>query len=266
MNLEKICADAIEVAQAAASFIAGERKKFSLSEVVNKGQRDLVSYVDLNSEKIIVDGLRQILPEAGFLTEEKTIAEGNESFRWIIDPLDGTTNFIHGVPTFSVSIALQKDGELLMGIVYEVNLHECFFAWKNGGAYCNGNRIYTTNRQSVSESLIAVGFPYKKFEEEERFFSALKFLFNNSHGIRRLGSAAVDLAYVACGRFDGFFEYNLNAWDVAAGALIVEEAGGIVSDFSRGKNFLFGNQIIATNAAIYQELLQVILNPSQNKL
>ena len=262
MNLENLCAAACEVARDAGHFIGEERKKFDLNEVVNKGQRDLVSYVDLQSEKIIVDGLRNLLPGAGFLTEEKTVDnEENASLRWIIDPLDGTTNFIHGVPAYSASIALQKDGELVIGIVYEVNLGECFYAWKNGGAYCNGRKISVTKTEHLKNALTATGFPYREFPQMPRFFATLKYLFNNSHGVRRLGSAAVDLVYVACGRFDGFFEYNLNAWDVAGGALIVQEAGGTVTDFKGGNDFLFGKEIIASNTHLHREFTQVVVDP-----
>jgi myo-inositol-1(or 4)-monophosphatase len=265
MNLEKICAAACEVAIRAGRFIAEERKKFDLNEVVNKGQRDLVSYVDVQSEKILVEGLRKIVPEAGFLTEEQTVQDDQRRLRWIIDPLDGTTNFIHGVPAYSVSIALEENGELLTGIVYEVNLGECFFAWKGGGAYCNGSPIHVTQTLQVKTALIATGFPYKEFAEMNRFFSSLKFLFNNSHGVRRLGSAALDLVYVACGRFDGFFEYSLNAWDVAGGALIVQEAGGKVTDFKGGDGFLFGKEIIASNSFIHDELTRVVVHPPQQE-
>ncbi|HYV93202.1 MAG TPA: inositol monophosphatase family protein [Chitinophagales bacterium] len=264
MNPEKICLEAINIVRAAGKFIAEERKKFSSNEVVNKGQRDLVSYVDVNAEKILVEGLKQILPEAGFLTEEKTIAESNTSLRWIIDPLDGTTNFIHGVPPFSVSIALQQEADIIIGIVYEINLDECFYAWKNGGAFLNGKKISVTQTSSLKDALTATGFPYKEFPLMNRFFATLQFLFNNTHGVRRLGSAAVDLVYVACGRFDGFFEYNLNPWDVAGGALILQEAGGIVTDFNGGANFLFGKEIVASNPNIYHEYLNVVVNPPVN--
>src|SRR5215217_4804616 len=137
MDLQIICQQAIEVVRVAGKLISEERKKFESSEIVHKSQRDLVSYVDVNAERIIVEGLKKILPEAGFLTEEKTVSEGSDSLRWIIDPLDGTTNFIHGVPVFSVSIALQRNTELVIGIVYEINLDECFHAFKDGGAFCN---------------------------------------------------------------------------------------------------------------------------------
>ncbi len=263
MNLEKLCRAAVEIARETGRFIAEERKKFSLSNVVSKGERDLVSYVDVTAEKMIVNDLQKILPEAGFLTEEKTIAETGSSLTWIVDPLDGTTNFVHGVPAYSVSIALALDQQLLIGIVYEINLQECFYAWQGGGAFLNGEKVSVTKTGLLRDALIATGFPYKEFPQMDRFFTTLRYLFNNTHGVRRLGSAAVDLAYVACGRFDGFFEYNLNPWDVAGGALIVKEAGGIVSDFRREENFLFGKEIIATNPAIYNELLNTILKPGE---
>lgn len=261
MNHEQLCEQVCRVARQAGQFIAEERKKFDLSEVINKGQRDLVSYVDVGAEKILVDGLRSLLPNAGFLTEEKTVSDADGPLRWIIDPLDGTTNFIHGVPAFSVSVALEENETLLIGVVYEINLDECFYAWRGGGAYCNGQRISVTSTEKLIDSLTATGFPYKEFEEMDRFFATLKFLFNHSHGVRRLGSAAIDLVYVACGRFDGFFEYNLNAWDVAGGALIVQEAGGRVTDFSGRNDFIFRKEILATNSRIHDEFINAVVNP-----
>ncbi|MBA3647079.1 MAG: inositol monophosphatase [Chitinophagales bacterium] len=261
MNLEAICKKAIEVALTAGKFIAAEKKKFKRSNIVEKGDRNLVSYVDLEAEKIIVNGLRPILPDADFITEEKTIVTGSESLRWIIDPLDGTTNFIHGVPVFCVSIALQQNNDLLIGVVYEINLDECFYAWRNGGAFLNGNKIAVTETNLLRNALTATGFPYEGFAEMDRYFLTLKSLFSNSRGVRRIGSAAIDLCYVACGRFDAFFEYNLNAWDVAGGALIVREAGGMVTDFSGGSNYIFGKEIIATNQKLYEAFKKEVTFP-----
>lgn len=261
MNTEIICEQVVEVARRAGAFISGERKKFEQSNVVKKGERDLVSYVDVTAEKMIVEGLKQILPEAGFLTEEKTVDDSTAPLRWIIDPLDGTTNFIHGIPVFAVSIALQQQDELLIGVVYEVNLDECFYAWKNGGAFLNGRKISVTETDLLRNALCATGFPYSNFPNLDRYFKTLKFLFQNSHGVRRFGSAAVDLVYVACGRLDAFYEYNLNPWDVAGGALIVKEAGGMVTDFSGGENFIFGKEIIATNKNVFSEFLDRVINP-----
>jgi myo-inositol-1(or 4)-monophosphatase len=183
--------------------------------------------------------------------------------RWIIDPLDGTTNFIHGIPLYTVSIALEKDNELVVGVVFEVNLGECFYAWKNGGAWMNESRIAVSEASQLRNALCATGFPYKDFPHLTRYFDTLRFLFQNSRGVRRIGSAALDLAYVACGRFDAFYEYNLNPWDVAGGALIVKEAGGTVSDFSGGTNFLHGKEIAATNKGVYKEFLNAIVEPHE---
>jgi myo-inositol-1(or 4)-monophosphatase len=265
MNLESLCYKVVEVARKAGTFIGNERKTFGQTHVVEKGQRNLVSYVDFTAEKMIVEGLKVLLPEAGFLTEENTTEEGNKSLRWIIDPLDGTTNFIHGLPVFSVSIALEENGHILIGVVHEVNLNESFYAWKDGGAFMNEKRILVSETDVLRNALCATGFPYDPFPSVERYFDTLKFLFQNSRGIRRLGSAAVDLVYVASGRLDAFYEYNLNSWDVAAGALIVKEAGGTITDFSGGENFLFGREIVATNKNIYQMFLEVVTNPPSPK-
>ncbi|MBK9731449.1 MAG: inositol monophosphatase [Chitinophagaceae bacterium] len=262
MNLEIICQQAVDVARKAGAFIREERKKFEQSNVIKKGDRDLVSYVDVTAEKMIVEGLKAVLPDAGFLTEEKTVDDTSATLKWIIDPLDGTTNFIHGIPVFAVSIALQQNDELLIGVVYEVNLDECFYAWKNSGAFLNGKKIHVTETASLRNALCATGFPYSNFPHLERFFNTLKILFQNSHGVRRFGSAAVDMVYVACGRLDAFYEYNLNPWDVAGGALIVMEAGGKVTDFSGGENYLFGKEMIATNRNVYAEFLDCVINPT----
>ncbi|MEP1086395.1 inositol monophosphatase family protein [Algoriphagus sp.] len=244
-----------QIAKEAGAFIRKERQHFNRDRVEHKGFNDLVSYVDKEAEKLIVNRLSAILPEAGFITEEGTNTTQAEVFNWVIDPLDGTTNFIHGVPIFCVSIALMERDEVVLGVVYEVNLHECFYAMKGGGAFCNDTRIRVSGAKKLADSLIATGFPYSDFDMLDKYLAALKSLMQSSHGARRLGSAAADLVYVASGRVEGFFEYNLNSFDVAAGALIVEEAGGLVTDFSGGRDFIFGRQIIATNEKIHEEIL-----------
>ena len=228
----------------------------------------MVSYVDKTAEQKIVDGLSKLLPEAGFITEENTSSKKGSTFNWIIDPLDGTTNFIHGVPCFSISIALmrekassqssQEEKELIVGVIYEINLDECFYAFENGGAFLNGNKISVSSVVKLKDSLLATGFPYSNYTRMKEYLEVFEYLMHHSHGLRRLGSAAVDLAYVACGRFEGFYEYGLNSWDVAAGAFIVKEAGGKVSDFSGGNDFVFGREIVACNSTTYDELLGVI--------
>ncbi len=239
-------------------FILTERKNFKSSLIEKKGHNDLVSYVDKKAEEMIVAELKNIFPEAGFITEEKTSEIKGAQFNWIIDPLDGTTNFIHGVPCFCISIALMNQTELVIGVVHELNLDECFYGWQNGGAYMNGNRIYVSETKTLSESLLATGFPYHNYERMKPYMEIFDYCMHHTHGLRRLGSAAADLAYVACGRFEGFYEYGLNSWDVAGGALIVKEAGGIITDFSGRNNFVFGEEIIATNSLIAEEFLNVV--------
>lgn len=258
MNLEKITSNVIKLATEVGQFIRGEALVFDHQSIEYKGVHDMVSYVDKTAEMNLVKGLSAILPEAGFITEEKTTTILSEEYNWIIDPLDGTTNFIHGVPTFSISIALQHRDELVLGVVYEVNRNECFSAWKNGGAYLNGKRISVSRAEEVENTLLATGFPFYEFSQMEKYINVIRILMQKCHGLRRIGSAAVDLAYVACGRFDGYFEYNLNAYDVAAGIVLVTEAGGQVFDFDGGNEPIERREVIATNGRISAELLGII--------
>ncbi len=255
MELQQLLEGTIPIAKEAGAFIRRERHDFDLNHVEHKGFNDLVSYVDKEAEKLIVDQLSALLPEAGFITEEGTKNFQKEKYNWIVDPLDGTTNFIHGIPVFSVSIALEKDGEVVLGVVYEVNKSECFYAIKDGGAFCNDTPIKVSEAPSLASSLIATGFPYYDFDRIDAYLGVLKNLMHSTHGLRRIGSAAVDLCYVACGRVDGYFEYNLNAYDVAGGAIIVQEAGGKVTDFKDGQDYIYGREIIATNPHIHEVLL-----------
>ncbi len=246
MDLHKITQEVIACAKIVGEFIRTERKTFSYSNVEVKGLNDLVSYVDKTSEKLIVEKLSLIFPDAGFIVEENTKSEIKD-FNWIVDPLDGTTNFIHGIPCYAISIALEYKGDIIIGVVYEVAQNECFWAYKDGGAFLNENKISVSDRKTLSDSLIATGFPIYNFSRLDNYIQTLTYLMKNTHGIRRIGAAAADLCYLACGRVDAFFEYNLNPWDVAAGALIVKEAGGTVCDFKSKQNWLFGKEIVATN-------------------
>lgn len=258
MHLENLTKRVVDIAKQAGDFIRQERKNFSPDKIEYKGLNDLVSYVDKGAEKIIVAGLEQLLPESGFITEEKTTTKTGERYNWIIDPLDGTTNFIHGVPTFSISIALQEYDELVIGVVYEINLDECFYACKGSPAYLNGQQIMVSNIPAVGGSLIATGFPYYDFEKQQAYMELFTELMKSCHGLRRLGSAAVDLVYTACGRFEAFYEYNLNAWDIAAGVVIVRQAGGEVVNFKGGSEVLNTRELLATNGKITQEALGII--------
>ncbi len=258
MNYENICKEVIITATSVGEFIKNEAGKFSVDRIEIKGIHDFVSYVDKTSEKKLVDSLRKIVPEAGFIAEEGTVQYNGESLKWIIDPLDGTTNFIHGIPVYSISIALMDGNETLLGVVFEPNFNECFYAWKNGPAYLNNKEIHVSKTSLVKESLIATGFPYNDFSIMSQYLAAFEYLLKNSHGVRRIGSAAVDLAYVACGRFDAFYEYNLHPWDVAGGAFVVKQAGGIITDFNNGENYIFGNEIIASNTNIQLEFYKIV--------
>lgn len=258
MNYQEICFHAIDIIKKTAVFIANERKNFSLSAVEHKGKSDLVSYVDKTAEKQLVDNLGELLPQSGFIAEEGTTTEKGDRFNWIIDPLDGTTNFVHGAPPYAISVALMENSEIVIGIVYEITLDECFFSWKNAPAYLNGQIIRTSKASTHIDALVATGFPYNNFSSADAYMKLLHEVMEKTQGIRRLGSAATDLAYVAAGRYDAFWEYGLNAWDVAAGAFLVQQAGGKVSDFNGGNNYCFGNEIVASNSNYFDEFYQLV--------
>ncbi len=253
MDLKVICQEVINVTRETAEFIRTERLSFSSEKVESKGLHNYVSYVDKKAEEILVKRLSEIMPEAGFIAEEGTGEEIQGGWNWVIDPLDGTTNFIHGLPPFSISIALINNNRAVIGVVYEINLNECFYSWEGSNAYLNGKEIRVSDSFFIRDSLIATGFPYTDFDRMKPFLATFEFFIQNSHGLRRLGSAAVDLAYVACGRFDAFYEYGLNPWDVAAGAFIVQQAGGKIGDFLGGDSYLFGGELVASNAHIFDE-------------
>jgi myo-inositol-1(or 4)-monophosphatase len=257
-SYQQLCQFTCDVARSSGKFMAEERKSFDVSKIETKGLHDLVSYVDKTSEKRIIAGLQKLLPESGFIAEEGTSKKHGMQFNWVIDPLDGTTNFIQGVPVYAVSIGLLEYNELVLGVVYEVGRDECFYAWKDGGAFLNGKPIHVSSRNDINDSLLATGFPYNDFSKLEGYLEFLKWTMTNARGVRRLGSAATDLAYVACGRFDAFWEYDLKPWDVAAGSLLVKEAGGKVSDYSGGKNYLFGKEIVATNGLLDEVIMKKI--------
>ncbi|WP_436514572.1 inositol monophosphatase family protein [Ekhidna sp. To15] len=257
MNFEEITRKVAAVAYETGAFIRQERRRFSYDSVEFKGESNLVSYVDKESERKITTGLKKILPEAGFITEEETTEQGQKEFTWIIDPLDGTTNFVHGIPNYCVSIGLMHEGKIIAGVVYEVANDECFYAWKNGGAYLNKQRIRVSQAAAFSDCILATGFPYFEFERLEEYLKILHQLMESTQGLRRMGSAAADMAYVACGRYGGYFEYNLNSYDIAGGVILVQEAGGIVTDFRGGDDYIFGREIVA-GGSVQSQLLEVI--------
>jgi myo-inositol-1(or 4)-monophosphatase len=259
MNLEKLCSGVVATVKKAGDFIRRESRIFTADRIEYKGHNNLVSYVDKEAEKMLVQELSALLPEAGFITEEGTAPLSTQTLNWVIDPLDGTTNFTHGFPVYAVSIGLTEGKKSLLGVVYDVTRDECFYGWQNGGAFCNGERLKLSVTRQLKDGLMATGFPYTKFDKYPQYMQILNHLLMNSHGIRRLGSAAIDAAYVACGRVDGFFEYGLNAWDIAGGVLLIEEAGGKVTDFAGGNDFIFGRSLVAgSTPEIQAELLEVV--------
>ena len=224
-----------------------------------KGAIDLVTSVDRESERTIVEIVHRNFPNHSILAEEATNVEGVENeYRWIVDPLDGTTNFAHGYPQLCVSIALERAGEVTLGLVDDPIRRERFSAVRQQGATLNGKAIRTSAANELDKSLLATGFPYDQREHADFYLSYFKAFMTRSQGIRRGGSAALDLCYVACGRLDGFWEMKLKSWDTAAGALIVAEAGGKLSDFA-GKPFsIWGNETLASNGLIHAEMLAAL--------
>ncbi|MEX2231665.1 MAG: inositol monophosphatase family protein [Cyclobacteriaceae bacterium] len=260
MDLEKIEKGVIDSCLEVGEFIGREGASFDRTRIEQKHVfNNLVSYVDKEAEKKLVKTLGKLFPAAGFITEEGTVEQSQQhEYNWIIDPLDGTTNFLHGMPMYAISIGLTKNGQAILGVIYDICQKESYHAIENGPAFCNDRIIKVSAIGSLSESLLATGFPYYYFDKREDYLDIIKEFLNETHGIRRLGSAAIDLAYVACGRLEGFFEYNLHPWDIAAGTLIVQQAGGKVTDFKGGTNFLFGNQLCTSNSLVHEEMLNVI--------
>lgn len=238
-----VMVDAAEKAGRALIRDFGEVEQLQVSK---KGPGDFVSAADHKAEKILKEELLKARPTYGFLLEEEGEIKGEDaSYRWIIDPLDGTTNFLHGLPHWSISIALEKDGEIVAGVIHDPIKNELFHAEKGGGAFSSSKRLRVSQRLSLVDGLVSVG---DKFFERDAFPSGL--------GVRRMGSAALSLAYVAAGRFDAYWEVGPKPWDKAAGGLMVKEAGGYVSEIDGGKNFVYGSGILAANPALHTDLLQ----------
>jgi myo-inositol-1(or 4)-monophosphatase len=258
IDYKSICEELQKIALDAGTFIRDERKTLTGKDVELKSMASLVTYVDKETEKAIVQKLKKMIPGSGFITEEGTATHSGEKYKWVIDPLDGTTNYIHGISPHSVSIALMENEEIVAGTIYEVGLDEMFYAWKDSKAFLNGKEIKVAEAAKLEDTLIGTGFPYYNFDRVEDYIDAMRNLMKSTRGLRRLGSAAVDLAYVAAGRFDAFFEHGLHPWDVAAGAIIIRQAGGRISDFNGGQNWLFKGELIAASSAIYDSFYKII--------
>jgi myo-inositol-1(or 4)-monophosphatase len=258
MDLERICMQAANAVKKAGEYIMEQHRNGVNREIEEKGEHDFVTIVDKTAEKILVNELDKILPEAGFIAEEGTNSVKGTTYNWVIDPIDGTTNFIHGAFPFAVSVALIENRTPVAGVILELGFNECFYAWKGGGAYMNGKPIRVSKTKTLHSSLIATGFPYTDFSKLEGFMETMDWFMKNSRGLRRLGSAATDIAWVACGRYDGFYEYGLKAWDVAAGVIILQEAGGRCADFSGKEDYLFGGELICTNGLNHDEFVNIV--------
>ncbi len=259
MNLEQLTKQTIEAAKEAGSFIRGEKDKLTSDNIETKGLHDHVTYVDKTAEAMLVDSLSKILPEAGFIVEEETSDKKGDEYDWIVDPLDGTSNFIHGFGPFAVSIALiQNRQKIVLGVVYEVMGNEAFYAWEGSKAYCNDKEISVSSTNDLTHAMIATGFPYNEFDRLDQHVKTLSHFLRTSRGMRRMGSAATDICYVACGRFDAFWEYNLSSWDLAGGAIILQQAGGRMTDFSGGNNYIFGKELMCSNNALAEEFFAIV--------
>jgi myo-inositol-1(or 4)-monophosphatase len=228
------------------------------SSIQTKQFSDYVTHVDLASEKAIIEIIAGAFPSHIIMAEESGQTDSTSEYRWIIDPLDGTTNYIHGNPVCAVSVALEKAGELILGVIYDPFRDELFWAESGAGAFLNDRSIKVTKEEHLEHCLIATGFPFKKRENLDVYLKAFANVFKKVSGMRRAGAAAIDLAYVACGRFDGFWESLLKPWDMAAGAIILREAGGTITDFRGTQHFLDSQTVVATNGRIHDKMLALI--------
>lgn len=252
---------AIEAAREAGAFLKESVGKVRSVETKKGEERNLVSEIDRRSEQMIIGSIRKRYPAHGILAEESG-GSGSSEYVWVIDPLDGTTNFLHGLPIFCVTIGVQYRGAIVAGVVYDPNTDELFSAELGSGAFLNGTRIHVSGAADLIHSLLVTGFPYDIAQNPDHAVEHFVHFLMRARGIRRLGSAAIDLAYVAAGRFDGFWEVNLNPWDMAAGVLLVREAGGIVTGFGGEPHTIMKKQIAASNGMIHAAMLSVLGNPA----
>ncbi len=259
---------AIRAARAAGTVIYRSMDKVDNLKITTKAANDFVSDVDRQAEMAIIDIIKKAYPNHSIKAEENGLLDGNENFQWIIDPLDGTTNFLHGFPQFAVSIAFKQNGRLSQAVVFNPVNQELFTASRGEGAMLNDRRIRVSKQKGLEGALLGTGFPFKEQQHLDSYLATFKALFPMTAGIRRPGSAALDLAYVAAGRLDGFWEIALNDWDMAAGALLITEAGGLVSDFSGGEDYLETGNVVAGTPKVFKEILQNItphLSPELSK-
>jgi len=258
MDYKELSKKVKDLSEEVANFIRDELLKVKSDDIITKEHNSLVTYVDKTAEQMIVKRLQTLMPESSFVTEEDTIEEGDSDHVWIIDPLDGTTNFLQRIPHFAVSIALRVSGVMQIGVVFDVMGKQCFSAVKGHGAFVNDRVIRVSSKTDLSECILATGFPYAKDVNFKPLINTLEYWMINARGIRRFGAAALDLCFVASGRIDCYYETSLNIWDIAAGMLIVEESGGKLSDYSGGDDYHMGKQILASNGRIHKDVVNVL--------
>jgi len=256
---------AIEAARQAGNFLKQNLGKVREIQQKDGQERNLVTEVDKRSEQLIIDIIKRHYPAHEILAEESGHAQTASEYRWIIDPLDGTTNFTHGLPVFCVSIAVERRGELLCGVIYDPNLDELFTAERGKGAFLNNRRVHVSRTDALAKSLLVTGFPYNITENPDHAVEHFVSFLMGAQAIRRMGSAAIDLAYVAAGRYDGFWEVALNPWDMAAGALLVTEAGGKLSDFAGSQFSIYQKEIVASNNLVHEEMIGVLRNAAEGQ-
>jgi len=253
-----ICEKVSSLTSEIAEFIRHERENFTTDKIEYKGHNNMVSYVDKTSEAMIVKVLKAILPESDIIAEEGKYEEKFYRYRWVIDPLDGTTNFIHGFPPYCISIALQEDNKTILGVIREVTTGDLYHAWGEGTFY-NNRTCHVSATGRLEDSLVITGLAYNMSEGQKKDFVTLFDYFNrNTHGARRTGSAAMNLAYIARGIADVFYQANLSPWDVAAGGYLIEQADGVVTDFNGTNNYIFGRTIIASNRNLYNDIKTIV--------
>ena len=248
---------AVKAARRAGSIINRAARDLDGLAVTAKRKNDFVTEVDRAAEREVIETIRKAYPDHAFLAEESG-ASGRSEYTWIIDPLDGTTNFIHGFPQYAISIALMQRGVVTQALVYDPNRDELYTASKGRGAFLNDRRIRVSKRTRIEESLIGTGFPYRQLDHLDEYLQLFKVVTQKAAAVRRPGAAALDLAYVACGRYDAFFEFGLAPWDVAAGSLLISEAGGLVGDFNGDSNYLFSEQVVAGTPKVFTGMLALL--------
>lgn len=248
----------IEAAKSAGSIVKEKIGNISIDSISQKSVSDYVTKIDIESERIIISHIKKYFPTHQFMAEESSNDYKKTDYLWIIDPLDGTTNFIHGFPVTAISIALMYKGELIVGVIYDPVKNEIFYGEKGSGAFLNGKPIRVSSLDEPELCLIATGFPFRNKQYIDSYIKIFREMLYSVSDLRRAGAAAIDLAYVACGRVDGFFEFNLSLWDIAAGVVLIKEAGGIISDFEGGDKYLVNGNIVAGNAHVHDFLVKKI--------